>query len=457
MANQADKNDNAHLNQTAFLEKAWRQALTPFEEFVHDEASSGLLLMSCAFVALVVANTGLVHYYEAILHTEISFNIGSYTMSHSLHHWINDGLMALFFLLVGLEIKREALIGELAEVRKAILPISAAIGGMIVPALIYIALNSGTDASDGWGIPMATDIAFAVGVLALLGNRIPKALIAFLLALAIVDDLGAVIVIAVFYTEQINLMPLLFAFAAFVLLIMINLAGIRKPLPYVFFGFLLWLGMMESGVHATLAGVLTALTIPANSNSDGGVFSQNIMALMERFKKADHPNQSLLENSQQQTIMQTMENYVHHMESPLQRMEHGLHLWVSFLIVPLFALANAGITIDFAQLGSIISHPVTLGISLGLVAGKVIGIYGFSFIVIKMGWSSLPDKVTMPMIGGVSLLAGIGFTMSIFIASLAFPGQAVFLLNAKIGIILASLISGICGYLVLRNITRLAK
>ncbi|MDX2506937.1 MAG: Na+/H+ antiporter NhaA [Gammaproteobacteria bacterium] len=451
MASQPENHDPINDGKTS-LEKAWHQALTPFEEFVHDEASSGLLLMACAVAALVIANTGFVHYYEAILHTDISFNISSYTMSHSLHHWINDGLMALFFLMVGLEIKREALIGELADMRKAILPISAAIGGMVVPALIYLAINSGTDASGGWGIPMATDIAFAVGVLALLGNRIPKPLIAFLLALAIVDDLGAVIVIAVFYTEQIHLTALLFAFTAFVLLILINLFGIRKPLPYIFFGFFLWLGMMESGIHATLAGVLTALTIPANSNCKGGPFSKNIMALMERFKKADHPEQNILENAEQQAIMQTMENYVHNMESPLQRMEHGLHLWVSFLIVPLFALANAGITIDFGQLGNIITHPVTLGITLGLVAGKVIGVFGFSFIVVKLGWSSLPGKVTMPMIAGVALLAGIGFTMSIFIAGLAFPDQATYLFNAKIGIILASLISGVCGYLMLRKI-----
>ena len=452
MASQSHAHDLSKHDKTS-LEKFWRQALTPFEEFVHDEASSGLLLMACAIIALIVANTGLVHYYEAILHTDLSFNIGSYTMTHSLHHWINDGLMALFFLLVGLEIKREALIGELSELRKAILPIGAAIGGMIVPALIYVAVNAGTDASAGWGIPMATDIAFAVGVLALLGNRIPKALIAFLLALAIVDDLGAVVVIAVFYTEQIHLTALLFAFGAFVLLLLINLFGIRKPLPYMFFGFFLWLGMMESGVHATLAGVLTALTIPANSNCKGPLFSQNISALMERFKKAEHPNKSILENSEQHRIMQTMENYVHNMESPLQRMEHSLHLWVAFLIIPLFALANAGITIDFGQLGSVISHPVTMGITLGLVAGKVIGVFGFSFIVLKMGWSSLPDKVTLSMIGGVSLLAGIGFTMSIFIAGLAFPGQATYLVNAKIGIILASLISGVCGYVVLRKVT----
>ena len=452
MVNQSDKNDPVNYDRTP-LEKAWRQASTPFEAFVHGEASSGLLLMACAVIALIIANTGLVHQYEAILHTDISFNIGSYTMSHSLHHWINDGLMALFFLLVGLEIKREVLIGELSEIRKAILPISAAIGGMVVPALVYLAFTTGTDASAGWGIPMATDIAFAVGVIALLGKRIPKPLIAFLLAVAIVDDLGAVTVIAVFYTEQIILMALLFAFAAFILLILINLAGIRKPLPYIFFGFFLWLGMMESGVHATLAGVLIALTIPANSNCKSEPFSQKIMALMERFKNAGHPEQGIMENAEQQAIMQTMENYVHNMESPLQRMEHALHIWVAFLIVPLFALANAGIPIDFGQLGSIVSHPVTLGISLGLVAGKVIGIFGFSLIVVKMGWSSLPDKVTLPMIVGVAFLAGIGFTMSIFIASLAFPEQATYLLNAKIGIILASIISGICGYLLLRKVT----
>jgi len=448
----AHSNDDSKNYKKTSLEKAWHDALTPFEEFVHDEASSGLLLMACAILAMVAANTGLVHFYEAALHTELSINIGPYSMSRTIHHWINDGLMALFFLMVGLEIKREVLIGELAEIRKAVLPIGAAIGGMVIPALIYTSINSGTDASGGWGIPMATDIAFAVGVLALLGNRIPKPLIAFLLALAIVDDLGAVIVIALFYTADINLLALGFAGIALVMLIGINRLGVRNPLPYMLIGFFMWLGMMESGIHATLAGVLTALTIPADSRFKGADFSEKITALMARFKKADNPQRSILENSEQQAIMQTMENYVHNMESPLQRVEHGMHLWVSFLIVPLFALANAGITINFSELGNMIAHPVTMGISIGLVAGKVLGVFGFSWIIVKMGWSSLPDRVTMPMIGGVSLLAGIGFTMSIFIAGLAFSEQMNYLLNAKVGIILASLISGVAGYLVLRKV-----
>ncbi len=451
MVNRQD--DPINYDKT-ILEKAWHDALTPFEEFVHDEASSGLLLMACAVLALIAANTGLVHFYEALLHTKLSINIGSYRMSHSIHHWINDGLMALFFLMVGLEIKREVLIGELSELRKAILPIAAAIGGMVLPAMIYFSINSSTDASGGWGIPMATDIAFAVGVLALLGNRIPKPLIAFLLALAIVDDLGAVIVIALFYTAEINLLALGFAAFALALLIMINLLGVRKPLPYILIGLLMWLGMMESGIHATLAGVLTALTIPANSRFKAEVFANKINQLISRFKKAEQPERSYLANAEQQAIMQTMENYAHNMESPLQRVEHGIHLWVSFLIVPLFALANAGITVDFSQLGNMILHPVTMGISLGLVIGKVIGVFGFSWLVVKMGWSSLPDKVTMPMIGGVALLAGIGFTMSIFIAGLAFSDQLNYLLNAKVGIILASLISGVLGYLVLSKVTR---
>lgn len=430
------------------LEKSFRQAMTPFEEFVHDEASSGLVLMACTIVALVIANSGLFSAYDAILHTKVTIGGGDFAISLSLHHWINDGLMALFFFVVGLEIKREILVGELADRRQAILPISAAIGGMVVPALIYVAINGGTDAIDGWGIPMATDIAFAMGVLALLGKRIPRPLIGFLLALAIVDDLGAVLVIAAFYTEQINTGALLFAAGAFVMLILSNKFGIRRPLPYVIFGVLLWLGMLKSGVHATLAGVITALTVPANSHCDVIPFLRRMRQLTNKFERIHEEKKHIMQNSEQQKTLQSMENFVHCMESPLQRMEHRLHIWVSFLIIPIFALANAGIPIELASLGQTLMHPVTLGVIAGLIGGKLIGITFFSWLVIKMGWSRLPQGVTIPQIAGVSLLAGIGFTMSIFIAGLAF-NDAGYLLNAKIGILAASLLAGIAGYIAL--------
>ncbi len=436
------------------IEHAFKQAMSPFEEFVHEEASSGILLMICAITAIVIANTPFLPLYEKVLHIEITLGGGSFSITHTLHHWINDGLMALFFFVVGLEIKREILVGELADRRQAILPIAAAIGGMVVPALVYFLFNRSGEAAAGWGIPMATDIAFAVGVLALLGKHVPRALVGFLLALAIVDDLGAVLVIAIFYTDQIHMGALIFSGGCLVLLVLSNLVGLRKPLPYVIFGTLLWLGMLKSGVHATLAGVLAALTIPANSYCDNTIFVEKMQKLVKRFSESGSPSKTIMENSEQQGVLQSMENYVHKMESPLQRMEHSLHIWVSFLIIPIFALANAGIPIEFSKLDDILIHPVTLGVSFGLIFGKTLGITGFSWVVLKAGWSNLPQDVTFSQIFGVSLLAGIGFTMSIFIGSLAFAEHSEYLLNAKIGIIFASLLAGICGFLLLKKSLR---
>ena len=430
------------------LEKTFKRAMTPFEEFVHNEASSGLLLMACTIVAMCIANSGLFSLYDDILHTKVTIGGGAFAISLTLHHWINDGLMALFFFTVGLEIKREILVGELADRRQAILPIAGAIGGMVVPALIYVVINGGTDAIDGWGVPMATDIAFAMGVLALLGKRIPRALIGFLLALAIVDDLGAVLVIAAFYTEQISVPALLFAAGAFLMLILTNKAGMRHPGPYFFWGVLLWLGMLKSGVHATLAGVITALTVPANSYCQALPFVERMRELNTKFEELQEDKKNIMENGAQQTVLQSMENFVHKMESPLQRLEHSLHIWVAFLIIPVFALANACIPIDLATLGQTLMHPVTFGIVAGLIGGKLLGIFLFSWLVIKIGWTQLPQGVTMPQIASVSLLAGIGFTMSIFIAGLAFT-DAQYLLNAKIGILTASFFAGVAGYIAL--------
>lgn len=434
------------------IQRSFKQALSPFEEFVHKEASSGLLLMACTIVALVLANSAMYPFYDAVLHHKFTIGSGLFSITHSLQHWINDGLMALFFFMVGLEIKREILVGELADRKQAILPIAAAIGGMVVPALIYVAINGDGDALSGWGIPMATDIAFAMGVLALLGSRIPRALVGFLLALAIVDDLGAVLVIAAFYTDQINLFALLFAGAAFIMLVLSNIAGIRRPLPYVVFGVLLWLGMLESGIHATLAGVIAALTVPANSLCQANPFVRRMRHLTNKFETVQEDHKHIMQNNEQQKILQSMENFVHCMESPLQRMEHNLHIWISFLVIPIFALANAGIPIDISTLGETFSNPVTIGVMAGLLIGKLTGIFLFSWLVIYFGLSRLPQGVTLPQIASVSLLAGIGFTMSIFIGGLAFDNPQ-HLLNAKIGILAASLIAGIAGYIALRLCT----
>jgi len=428
------------------FERFFQYALTPFEEFIRDESAGGILLMLCTMAALIIANTSLFEAYDNILHIEISIGFGGYAITESVHHWINDGLMALFFLIIGLEIKREILVGELADLRQAVFPIAAAIGGMLIPAIIYLFINYGGDAERGWAIPMATDIAFAVGILVILGKRIPRSLMSFLLALAIVDDLGAIIVIALFYTNEIHVGALGFSAVCFIALMVLNLGGVRKLLPYYLLGVLLWIGMLKSGVHATLAGVLTALTIPAISNCDMGMFSGRIHELMVRFDKVHKPGKNILENAEQRAVLQGLENYVHRMETPLQRVEHSFHLWVSFLIVPVFALANAGVPIGFESLGDIV-HPLTMGVGAGLVLGKFAGIFLFSWLVVRSGISRLPESVSMSQIAGVALLAGIGFTMSIFVAGLAFEGQIDYLVKAKIAIILASVIAGITGFL----------
>ena len=427
-------------------EKSFKKILDPVEEFVHDEASGGLLLMACAVLAMVMANTGLATIYEGILQTRLTVNLGEYAVSHTVHHWINDGLMALFFFVVGLEIKREVLVGELADFRQAALPIAAAIGGVVVPALLFFILNRSGDAANGWAIPMATDIAFAMGVLILLGNRVPKALLGLLLAVAIVDDLIAVLVIAFFYTSSIAWGALMLVGVFFFLLFCCNLIGLRSPIPYFVIGTFMWLAMMESGVHATLAGVLTAMMVPARSKCQAPMFSHLMHDLMARFDKVHEPGKGIMENTEQQAVLRGLENGVRMMETPLQRLEHVLHLWVAFLVLPIFALANAGIPIELSTLPETLTHPVTIGIILGLVGGKLIGIMLACWLVVKSGISRLPTDVTFNHIGGLSLLAGIGFTMSIFIGELAYSTQETYLLYAKTGIILASLLAGSLGY-----------
>jgi len=435
------------------LEKVFNKIVSPFEEFIHRETTSGFLLMICAIVALIVANSPLSGAYMHLLHTEVGFNFGDIELKKTLHHWINDGLMALFFFVVGLEIKREILVGELSDPRQASLPIIAAIGGMVMPALVYYLISAGTEGANGWGIPMATDIAFAVGVMVLLGTRVPKTLLTFLVALAIVDDLGAVMVIALFYTENINVNALIFAGVFLAILVAFNRAGIRTPLPYFIVGLLLWLAMLKSGVHATLAGVLTALTIPASIKYEPQSFSNYVRTLMDKFDRSHKPGESIMKNEDQRSILQTLENGVHMMEAPLQRLEHSMHMPVAFIVIPIFALANAGIPIDFSAIGESLAHPVALGVMGGLILGKVLGIAGFSYIAIKLGFGSLPAGTTFTQIIGVSFLGGIGFTMSIFIAELAFAQQPELLLMAKTGVLFASILAGVIGYLWLLKTT----
>ncbi len=435
-------------------EKSFDKVITPFEEFIHRQTTSGMLLMATAILALVLANSALAGFYADLQHMMISISIGSWSLDKSLHHWVNDGLMALFFFVVGLELKREILVGELADVRKAALPMVAAVGGMIVPALIYLAFNPAGDAARGWGIPMATDIAFAIGALVLLAHRVPRALITFLVALAIVDDLGAVAVIAIFYTDTLVYDALFIALALFGLLVVFNLAGIRKISPYAIVAVFLWYFLLKSGVHATIAGVLGAFTVPAVPKYDPGRFSQQMKNLIARFDKSYEPGKSIMNNVEMRSVVQTLENGILRVEAPLQRLEHAWHLPVAFLVVPIFALFNAGIPLEMDSLGEMLAHPVTLGIGFGLIAGKFIGITLTSWIAIKLGIAQLPPEVRFSQIAGVSLLAGIGFTMAIFIAELGFASQPDYLLMAKTGILIASLLAGIGGYIWLRLVAR---
>lgn len=438
--------DNPQGVYHAPWEKVFARVLTPFEEFVQRQTTSGMLLMATAILALILANSGWAAIYQHLVHLPAGIRVGDWGMEKTLHHWVNDGLMALFFFVVGLELKREILVGELARPRQAALPIVAAIGGMLVPALIYLTLNPAGEAARGWGIPMATDIAFAIGALVLLASRVPKALITFLVALAIVDDLGAVVVIALFYTEQLVLGWLAAAALAVAVLAIFNLAGIRRIVPYFLVAVLLWYALLQSGVHATLAGVLGAFTVPARPKYDPEAFSRHVKNLIARFDASHEPGKSILTNDKLQTVVQTLESGVQQVETPLQRLAHIWHLPVAFLVIPVFALFNAGIPLEFGALRATLSHPVTLGVGLGLIAGKFIGITGASWLALKLGIGQLPAGTRFSQIAGVSLLGGIGFTMAIFIAELGFARQPEYLLMAKTGILSASLLAGIAGF-----------
>ena len=432
-------------------EKAFNKVYTPFEHFLHAQTTTGLVLMSMTIVALILANSPLVHVYEHIIHTNISISIGGSTISHSLHHWINDGLMSIFFFIVGLEIKREILVGELSDIKVSILPILSAIGGMILPALIYYAINHNTQGANGWGIPMATDIAFAISALVLLGKRVSPALVTFLVALAIVDDLGAVLVIAIFYTSKIHFLQLLLAFGAFIVMILLNRFGVRNTVAYLIFGIIMWFFMFNSGVHATIAGVLAALTIPSKPSQTPIDFTQHTKNLLLEYDSYPIATDHTL-HEKQKAILQNIKDRVDAVSSQSAKLEHTLHLPVSLLIIPLFALANAGITIDFTSISSAIFSNISIGIISGLVIGKVLGIALSAYIAIKLGIAKLPKESTMSQLFGVAFLGGIGFTMSIFVADLAFYGDEAMVFQAKVGILVASIFSGFIGYFWLKII-----
>lgn len=382
--------------------------LKPFKEFIQSGSVGGLLLIVCVLVSLLVANTAAGPVFENFLGTEFGFNTEAVHLKYPILLWINDGLMAIFFLMVGLEIKRELVEGELSSLKKAALPVFAAVGGVVAPATIFFLLNKGTETAPGWGIPMATDIAFAIAIITMLGKKVPASLKIFLAALAIVDDLIAILVIAVFYSSDLHYVYLLYAFGIFVFLLILNRAGVKNLVAYLIPGLFIWYFIHHSGIHATIAGVLTAFTIPTNATAK---------------------------------------------ESPLEKLEHILVNPVNFIIMPLFALANTNIRFEDGMIDGLTTS-LGLGIIAGLVLGKPLGISLLTWISVKVGICSLPKGARWSHILGVGMLGGIGFTMSVFIALLSFPGLEIILAEAKFSILTGSILSGALGFFFL---TRLSK
>lgn len=418
--------------------------LRPIQSFIRLEAASGIILLIMAALALVWANSPWASAYFDLWNIYVTAGAGSFLIEKPLLLWINDGLMAIFFFLVGLEIKREVLTGELKAPRQAMLPIMAAVGGMVVPAGLYALITGGTEYITGWGIPMATDIAFALGILALLGSRAPTSLKIFLTALAIIDDLGAVAVIAVFYTAEVSLGALLAAGVILAVLVIGNRLGVQRTFFYVIFGLALWLAFLKSGVHATIAGVVLAMTIPARRRVDIGQFREKATGYLGLLGASDADETT----SEEGVALHAMEVLSKGAETPLARMEHALHPWVAFFIMPVFALANAGVALGGVPIGEALMHPISLGIIAGLFVGKQIGVTLFSWLAVRLGWAELPAGVSWGQVYGVAILTGVGFTMSLFIANLSFPDPDM-LDRAKTGILAASFLAGVLGYVLL--------
>ncbi len=428
--------------------------LAPFREFANSSAASGILLIAAAVIALGWANSPFSASYEGLWGTQLTIGLGDAVLSMTLLHWINDGLMAVFFLVVGLEIKREVLVGELASARRAALPIAAALGGAVVPAILFVLIVGAGAGARGWAVPMATDIAFALGVLALVGDRIPIGLRVFMAALAIVDDLAAVLIIGLFFTSDVSVPWLAVAGGCLAALVAANRLGVRRPVVYVVVGLFLWLAILQSGVHATVAGVLLAMTIPARTRLDSAGFAARAGRIVEHLVRREDRDEPATIEAHHDALWE-LETITERAQAPMLRFEHGLHPWVAFVIVPIFALANAGVALG-EDLGALITDPVVLGVVIGLVVGKQIGITAAALLVVRTGVASLPPGVTRTHIYGVAWLGGIGFTMSLFISDLAFDGGPI-LTAAKVGILAASLIAGVGGYLILRFASRNAE
>lgn len=431
-----------------------RWIINPISKFMNNSTASGMVLFVSALLALILSNSFLAHAFHEIWEHKFSIGYDDFIISKTLHHWINDGLMSMFFFVVGLELKREIVAGELSNPKNAILPFVAGLGGMLMPALIYWGINvgAGTESLNGWGIPMATDIAFALGVLYLLGDRVPLSLKIFLTALAIIDDIGAVLVIAFFYTSDISFMSLGIGAIFLGVMIVGNLIGIRSA---IFYGVLgiggLWLAFLLSGIHATIAAVLAAFTIPATVKISDDKYVLKIKLLLDKFTKSP-TNELTITTYEQQKVLDEIVDISNAAQTPLQKLEHSLHPLVAFIVMPIFALANAGVSFS-GDIGAALTSSVALGVMAGLLIGKVVGIVGFVYIGVKLKLVVLPEELNFQHITGAAFLAAIGFTMSLFITTLAFT-ELHYQEYAKIGILVASLIAGVVGYFVLKNASK---
>ena len=416
--------------------------VTPFQKFVKIESLSGILLFSATILALIWANSPYADMYNTLWDYKLGINTEHFALNKPLILWVNDGLMTVFFFLIGLEIKRELLIGELNSVRKAAFPFFAALGGMLIPVGLFVLLNKNPETLDGWGIPMATDIAFSLAILNLLGKRIPISLKVFLTAFAIVDDLGAVLVIALFYSAGIKWSLLAFAMGLLIILFILSYRQIYSKYIFAIFGVVVWVLFLKAGIHPTVAGVLMAFTIPIRQRINENVFSRKVSGILQGFKYAEGKKGPVLSDEQIERL-DDLEDWTNLVQSPLQHLEHRLHNWVAYLVMPIFALANAGIafsadmSLDYALIGNI---------AIGLFIGKGVGVSLFSLLGVKLKLASFPEGVNYKNIIGVAMLAGVGFTMSIFISNLAFADGSVFIDSSKMGILLGSIISGIAGY-----------
>ncbi|KQS27907.1 Na+/H+ antiporter NhaA [Dyadobacter sp. Leaf189] len=427
------------------------RVIQPVSKFIHQEYTSGIVLFLCVVAALIWVNSPFGASYHHVWETSLSVGFNGSLFDHPLHIWINDGLMAIFFFVIGLELKREFMAGELSSAKKAALPMVAALGGMLVPAGIYYAFNYGTESAGGWGIPMATDIAFALGLLSLSGKHIPPSVKVFLSALAVADDLGAVLVIAFFYTAHIDFSYLMFGFGLLVLLLAGNLLGIRSTLFYLLVGIAVWACFLFSGVHATIAGVLVAFTILARTKINELEYIEQIDEQSRAFEVAI-PLHGPLMTSDQHHIIEEIKRISIDAQTPLQKIEYALHPWVAFLIMPLFAIANSGMHIG-SDFFSALINPVSFGVMFGLVIGKLVGVFGFTWLMVRLGIADLPRLVNWKHIFGVALLAGVGFTMSLFVTNLAFADE-LHIDAAKYGILLASVVSGTAGIVYLRTTSK---